>query len=243
MITAERSDPPRPRVTSRWPFVARKPGTTITEDRVRDASSVSAWRSTRSGCAISPVSCAFSPTAGVPAARSSSVSRATDRTSPVDHSRSSSSCPGSVAYRRASSSSASVWPFSAETTTTRRLPPAASRATNAAAWRYPAGPVSTDPPIFSTADTRSPFRPHTVLKKACRRHEWQAHRGRRGCRRTVTVGTRSAVELVQPTCVIYPGIGQELAPGRLPPGCCGVVGPDPSTTRDKVCGTRRLVRT
>jgi hypothetical protein len=33
--------------------------------------------------------------------------------------------------------------------------------------------------------------------------------------------------------VIYPGIGQELAPGRLPPGCCGVFGPDPSTTRDK----------
>ena len=33
--------------------------------------------------------------------------------------------------------------------------------------------------------------------------------------------------------VIYPGIGQELAPGQLLPGCCGVVGPDPSATRDK----------
>ncbi len=32
---------------------------------------------------------------------------------------------------------------------------------------------------------------------------------------------------------IFPGIGQEVAPGRLPPGCCGVVGPVPSATRDK----------
>ena len=165
MITAERSDPPRPSVTSRCPFVARKPGTTTTGTLVRDASSVSAWRSTRSGWAIKPVSCAFNPTAGVPVARNSSVSSATERTSPVDHNRSSSSCSGRVAYRRASSSSASVWPFSAETTTTRRLPPAARRATNVAAWRYPAGPVSTDPPIFKTVDTRPPFRPRAFSKK------------------------------------------------------------------------------
>lgn len=32
---------------------------------------------------------------------------------------------------------------------------------------------------------------------------------------------------------ISPGHGQELAPGRIPPGCCGIVGPDPSATRDK----------
>jgi len=31
--------------------------------------------------------------------------------------------------------------------------------------------------------------------------------------------------------VIFPGIGQELAPGRLPPGCCGFIGPVPSATR------------
>ena len=32
---------------------------------------------------------------------------------------------------------------------------------------------------------------------------------------------------------IFPGIGQEVAPGRLPPGCCGFTGPVPSATRDK----------
>ena len=37
---------------------------------------------------------------------------------------------------------------------------------------------------------------------------------------------------------IFPGLGQELAPWQLPPGCCGVVGPVPSATRDKVRGTR-----
>src|SRR5205823_13548587 len=32
---------------------------------------------------------------------------------------------------------------------------------------------------------------------------------------------------------IFPGLGQELAPGRLPPGCCGVCGPVPSATRSE----------
>src|SRR6185436_6914507 len=39
--------------------------------------------------------------------------------------------------------------------------------------------------------------------------------------------------------VIFPGIGQELAPWRLPPGCCGFFGPVPSATRDKACSTCR----
>ncbi len=39
--------------------------------------------------------------------------------------------------------------------------------------------------------------------------------------------------------VIFPGIGQELAPERLPPGCCGFFGPVPSATRDKACSTCR----
>jgi len=47
-----------------------------------------------------------------------------------------------------------------------------------------------------------------------------------------TSGVRCARICAQPR-FIYPGLGQELAPWRLPPGCCGVTGPDPSTTRDK----------
>ncbi len=129
--TADQSDPPRPSVTIRWSSRATNPGTTT----IRWAASAGArrpgarTRPSPPAARSRPVSCTARPVALAPRARRRGDSSATDRVSPVDQSRSSSAAPrppesglpGPVApMAEASSRRASVWPNSAETTTTKR---------------------------------------------------------------------------------------------------------------------------
>src|SRR6266545_4843428 len=158
--TAVRSEPPRPSDVMVPPALTpRKPGTMT----MRAEPSAASRRSGRTvvpvaRSATSPVWCTLNGTACVPMRCRWSASKATDRSSPVDQSRSKTSWDGSSMTACASASNASVPPYCAETITTRRWSGCAARRSwrKRAAAAYDASSRRTEPPSLRTLITTGP---------------------------------------------------------------------------------------
>src|SRR5262245_40583027 len=105
-------------------------------------------------------------------------------------------------------------------------------------------------PLTAFADTRPPIAWRSCSKKDRRDAQRAVSRGPTPGARKRLPWERVLLPTAEQSASFYlphagrrrdvgePGLGQEVAPWQLPPGCCGVVGPVPSATRDKVRGTR-----
>jgi hypothetical protein len=204
-----RSDPPRSNETiAPSGRVARNPGTMTTPWFATVVRSVripmGAGQGSGVGVNCRPVSCTFRPTQDTPTACKCKLRRATERTSPVDHSRSS-----VRTIFRARRSSVSVSPFCAETTR-RSLPRAPFRGGPSETVRLdgtlslPSGPtLPLSRPRYSVhgnpARSHSPFsKPHPFPRHTAQRSRPQPTSSRLGMRFFRPTECRSAEDLISP---------------------------------------------